>query len=1403
MANSNYNIGNKLFTYIAHGVDLTENITTQYENSLIFIGDEQQIFVPKMHAYVGIGMGSYGNTINAINDLNEAIIKLQGDLNKSLISQMYAGWNKYELQKENTMTIVTRDNNGENPTLSNLALNEFSATNGTLQSMTQEITIRGIADYDPNTQLAYTSFKLGKTLDGRPTNWIPTSAESDLEIYVDPASRNNGIYASSGITVTMHHIDGVTDANGNVKGTENYIYIDDKLTWSYIASAYTYSMAFAQQYTTDAINRVYNNILGQETTYSPASLADIFVWTLRDNSDKDPDTISPAHTDFDNTDDTNYGYVFNPRGYQVYALKETANGGEYVEFPLAALITDNGTPKFVTGVNSEWIATNIGENAQRHTESLHYIDNNGNEQTIVVPSLYIRSTSWNGTYDMSIADGIETIKEVAYILDMLTDGEGTVTYISKAEYDAMTDATEKAKYNNWDYQGGDIVYWKVEQENIGIQMAYNLVSLRMDLNDAHDHIALEETGETTVRSVLATGSKLANITVIGRNQLTLTDSNSDVAGVPNGVTTYWASEINRVANPESLAATGWIGNTYTSGDMSFTLNLDLAQTYVTAIKDGIGVGADTMPNAGWDGMFGNEYYSINGTVYQKADMTNLTASANTYYELEITSNSVSIKNNAPVDADKVVTDTHYQKRYIKATNEWEPIIYYWVPDANAKVDFETNTSFTKVDLLWIRNHTGAMYWYVDENDSVPAGKIGIVETQQAQGSTIIAAVDNADGQLPKFSGYDGQTSAGQFHPTENTKFYRLSEGGTSKNLVLHPVIDNEEHIATTSWVSAVVDAKVGAIADQFDNILEQAKQYTDEKINSLDSNFLYSDFEQNVWNGYMQGSSLIPGTEAYNQTYKAFYDYYSGAQGAAQPEGWGSAQTARQNPESLYQRSRSEYIHNIIEENGIVRAESRELPSDRITVTAEVWGEGSSSKYQRTYLQVDLSQENGDVINPGSRDTVVAGDTTGATDAEKLFAFVSLKSYDNNLYVVDDTKFDYYKVPVAEYLTENVNATPAFTPAYKALSQNANMTDDTTVYIYNNGAYVNLNTLINTIQIDGWAITDIDGHTDSNTGYSTRFIQIYKKMKHFAEVDLDTIIWNATQSKIIYFVAEGKAYGATTEISSEPAANARVFKLASDGLTMTELTSVEIAAVSSWSNTTGYYTISENGSAPVLYYVQGEIGNEGTSSDPRVSETTREKEYIKASYRHVDYKHNGNGENEFNVDVKLTNIEDATRENTGLADAYDVRSFFENMFEWVDVSASVTQADNLAVSPAWYSKISFDTYYKMTNKPDIYYDTNNGTANPGHNFVKVMKASEASEVQNYGRDDNNNQIYGPAYPGATGADASSTTYTDWKMLTGTPVRQTYYVLEGTPKINPLNLTISKYVTKLYDIEYRG
>ena len=55
----------KIFAYIEHKNDLNNEIVNKYINSLIFIGDEQQIYQPLTNTYVGIGKSEFDRILSA------------------------------------------------------------------------------------------------------------------------------------------------------------------------------------------------------------------------------------------------------------------------------------------------------------------------------------------------------------------------------------------------------------------------------------------------------------------------------------------------------------------------------------------------------------------------------------------------------------------------------------------------------------------------------------------------------------------------------------------------------------------------------------------------------------------------------------------------------------------------------------------------------------------------------------------------------------------------------------------------------------------------------------------------------------------------------------------------------------------------------------------------------------------------------------------------------------------------------------------------------------------------------------------------------------------------------------------------------------------------------------------
>lgn len=59
-----FDINNNLFGYISKSTEMSTNIIQRYKNSLIFIGDEKQIYIPTTNSYVGIGLSYLNQVLN-------------------------------------------------------------------------------------------------------------------------------------------------------------------------------------------------------------------------------------------------------------------------------------------------------------------------------------------------------------------------------------------------------------------------------------------------------------------------------------------------------------------------------------------------------------------------------------------------------------------------------------------------------------------------------------------------------------------------------------------------------------------------------------------------------------------------------------------------------------------------------------------------------------------------------------------------------------------------------------------------------------------------------------------------------------------------------------------------------------------------------------------------------------------------------------------------------------------------------------------------------------------------------------------------------------------------------------------------------------------------------------------
>lgn len=891
MANINANIANRLMAYIRHGVDINSDIKEIYKNSLIFIGDESQIYVPAMNTYVGIGTTAYNNTLERIKSIEDQLSSLDTSLGADMVSKIYAN---YSLDEVN-------------------GLNGHAAAGGTGAGITDaewalnnDITIKGLGDYDPATGLRKNNSGNDSSRYHSYTANHFDGTNGTKEIYVAASEYYNTDSAqpTSGITVTPHWGKKQTiynEATGQTitKRSGNYITIDDSLTWSYMTSAYAYALDYTKTHTASEIDRLYHNLLGDSSvTYLPVAFGTViedYTDIISKLTDKDIaafDTNNPGKH-LITVNGTNKHYYVVSKDVEIYYAyidnntnaEGTAGNKEYVKLTYTDI--EN---LIVSGLSS------LRQGVVRYTSGNADIEN--------FPQLYSRDVQYNSTYNINIKDGIQTLKEVAYLLDLLSDGNlGSVTYYTYAEFkDLSTDKQGNVYYiepKNPTPDDNDIYAYIVttgDPENLGIQIAYSIAGNQAQITDLHTHVEKIESGKTTVRSVQASGTEFTTVSVFGQSEWSNTDTDNGrvQAGHPN----YVAPGANNKENPSYLV-----------GDVNIRIAINTGLVYATVYQTG-----DSPINYHYTDGFGVNWYGC----YTEADHRALTADG-TYYTAYIqTETSTGYEyavmtkvNNPEIDPYKQVKDVQY----------------YWIPNPDeAKNDKEQNIVWEKVsreELMSLGNDD-----YLP-NSNIKKSECTDFYTLGDKGYVNSASKDN------------DKTAAEKAETLTNYDTFFFIAGHTE--FEIHAKV-GENKIATTEWVGAYLNDTLSDITSTLDNLIEEANKYTRKLIENLDTNYTYSDFAT-YWTTYVENNNLQPGSPDYESAYEREYNDYKDR---ADDEAYifGTSGDYR-----LSYKSKSQYVYNIVEEDGIVSAETRELPSDTVSAKVEVYGaESSASSHQYDVL---------------------------------------------------------------------------------------------------------------------------------------------------------------------------------------------------------------------------------------------------------------------------------------------------------------------------------------------------------------------------------------------------------------------------------------------------------------------
>ena len=216
MANTNANITNKLFTYVSHGVDINEDIKEIYQNSLIFIGDEGQIYIPMYNTYIGIGNSRFSNIIDS------------------------AVWEK----GENTASIQSRDTGA-------IAKGNYSLAHGkdtrAFGDYSEAGGFESIASGDKSTAIGDRNIALGNSAfaEGSETvaYGIGTHSEGISSYAYGKGSHTEGQFTAA-YGVSSHAEGQLTTANGDYSHTEGFRTIAAG-DFSHAEGTETYAMTYA------------------------------------------------------------------------------------------------------------------------------------------------------------------------------------------------------------------------------------------------------------------------------------------------------------------------------------------------------------------------------------------------------------------------------------------------------------------------------------------------------------------------------------------------------------------------------------------------------------------------------------------------------------------------------------------------------------------------------------------------------------------------------------------------------------------------------------------------------------------------------------------------------------------------------------------------------------------------------------------------------------------------------------------------------------------------------------------------------------------------------------------------------------------------------------------------------
>ena len=451
------NINNKLFAYTYAKINDAE-LLKQYENSLIFIGEEQQIYQPLTNTYIGIGKSAFTELENQINDVTgNKISEVVSYLNKTNTGKISA-----QYSEEQFINL-----HGSNP--------------------------GSLGTYNTN-------YYLHDDIYTTSNNVVLRGANQFTGVNDNTISGLQNVFANSGINVSINRGQAHRNEYNPLDGSYNvtyyetsYITIDDTYTWSYIGSVNTYITDYAQKVAVEQANRVYKNLLGiNDNVYIEKGFSEAFSYNVV--------TKELVTMDGENV------YIKNKDGeFQPVTINENTisyNGKTIFKY-------DDTTHQWRPLHDSDGITASYFSDFS-FTEgygSMAYYNWDSDSDTLnpvneYVPIFYQLDSSYTAYANINIADGINTIKEVAYILDLITDGSAddgiNLTYNIVKNHDDITYLL------NWKEEIGDHSVTSITAEDNDS----NLITLTQY---SVDHKGTgESTGDVVIETKLNVAPVIAN-----------------------------------------------------------------------------------------------------------------------------------------------------------------------------------------------------------------------------------------------------------------------------------------------------------------------------------------------------------------------------------------------------------------------------------------------------------------------------------------------------------------------------------------------------------------------------------------------------------------------------------------------------------------------------------------------------------------------------------------------------------------------------------------------------------------------------------------------------------------------------------------------------------------------------